>query len=109
MHAQAVAQTDCPPAVTSPVQPLASWRVRSVRQTGPLALEVQFNDGLTGRVDMQPLVTSVQAGVFAALANPSLFAKVFVELGAVAWPGGLDLAPDAMYDDIKSAGVCVPS
>lgn len=97
-----------PASVEPTVQPLAPWRVRSVRQTGAYTLEVQFNDGLTGRVEMQQLVNSPQAGVFAALADPSLFNRVFVELGAVTWPGGLDLAPDAMYDDIRQDGVCVP-
>ena len=44
---------------------------------------------------------SPTAGVFARLAEPSLFAQVFVEHGAVTWPGEIDLAPDAMYAEIK--------
>jgi hypothetical protein len=64
-------------------------------------LQVSFADGLSGTVDMSGLVHSPRAGVFAALADPSLFAQVKLEYGAVAWPGELDLAPDAMHTEIQ--------
>jgi len=41
------------------------------------------------------------AGAFARLADPERFAKVRILHGAVTWPGGLDLAPDAMHDAIQ--------
>jgi hypothetical protein len=62
---------------------------------------VSFADGLTGTVDMSRLVHSPKAGVFAALTDPSLFAQVRLDFGAVAWPGDLDLAPDAMHAAIQ--------
>jgi hypothetical protein len=52
-------------------------------------------------VDMSRMVHSPRAGVFAALADPSLFAQVRLDYGAVAWPGELDLAPDAMHTAIQ--------
>ena len=48
---------------------------------------------------------SPRAGVFAALADPDVFAQVHVEFGAVTWPGELDLARDAMHDEIEKNGV----
>lgn len=109
MHAEPVTQEDRASSMEASIRPRAPWRVQSVRQTGPNTLEVQFNDGTSGRVEMRQLVNSPGAGVFAALTDPALFKRVFVELGAVAWPGGLDLAPDAMYADIRRDGVCVPT
>jgi hypothetical protein len=47
------------------------------------------------------MVHSPKAGVFAKLADPSLFAQVTLDYGAVAWPGELDLAPDAMHTAIQ--------
>jgi hypothetical protein len=47
------------------------------------------------------LVHSPRAGVFAALADPALFAQVTLEYGAVSWPGDVDLAPDAMHSEIQ--------
>jgi hypothetical protein len=41
-------------------------------------------------------------GVFEPLRDPSRFAQAFVDHGAVAWPGDLDLAPDAMYSQFKT-------
>jgi hypothetical protein len=32
------------------------------------------------------------------------FAQVTLVYGAVTWPGDLDLAPDAMYEQIKATG-----
>jgi hypothetical protein len=43
-------------------------------------------------------------GVFAALRQPDLFRQARIEGGAVTWPGEIDLAPDAMYREIKRAG-----
>jgi hypothetical protein len=70
-------------------------------------LQVRFVDGTEGMVDLAALVCSPKAGVFASLADPVHFARVFVEHGAVTWPGEIDLAPDAMYAEIKKAGTWV--
>lgn len=43
-------------------------------------------------------------GVFDALKDDGLFHRAYVEHGAVTWPGEIDLAPDAMYDEIKRNG-----
>ena len=68
---------------------------------GHLTLHVEFSDGISGLVTFLP---SHLSGVFEPLKNPDYFAKAGVEHGAVTWPGELDLAPDAMYDAIKSSG-----
>lgn len=66
---------------------------------------VRFEDGVEGEVDLADLVGR---GVFKGLADPQEFGKVFVdpESRTVAWPGGLDLAPDELYREI--AGVATP-
>jgi hypothetical protein len=38
------------------------------------------------------------------LNDPTNFRQVFVDHGAVAWPGQIDLAPDAMYQEINAHG-----
>lgn len=67
-------------------------------------LRVRFNDGTEGQVEMDALIHSPHAGVFAQLADPARFAEAYVQYGAVTWPGELDLAPDAMYVEIKKNG-----
>ena len=41
-------------------------------------------------------------GVLAPLRDTEFFRQVFIDRGAVAWPGEIDLAPDAMYADVAS-------
>jgi hypothetical protein len=77
------------------------WDVVDVKPVAPLALKVQFADGTVGRVQFE---SSHLTGVFAVLKDPEVFQQAFVEGGAVTWPGDLDLAPDAMYQAIKSNG-----
>ena len=77
------------------------WDVVEVKTIAPLALHVQFADGTVGQVKFEQ---SHLTGVFEALKDPLVFQQAHVEEGAVAWPGDLDLAPDAMYQAIKSAG-----
>ena len=52
-------------------------------------LFVRFKDGLAGYVGLR---REELTGVLAALADPEFFRKVFIDSGAVAWPGEIDLA-----------------
>src|SRR5580692_13009557 len=88
-------------ALAEEIQPRSPWRVTAVEVLPEFRLQVAFADGLTGIVDLSALVHSPCAGVFASLAEPSLFAQVRIDLGAVSWPGDLDLAPDAMHAAIR--------
>jgi hypothetical protein len=85
------------------------WRVVAVTAMPAFRLDVRFRDGTEGVVDMAALVSGEAAGVFASLREQAVFEAVHVELGAVAWPGDIDLAPDAIYAAIKSKGRCTLS
>ncbi len=61
-------------------------------------LHVEFSDGVTGTVDLS---TRLFGTVFEPLKDPVLFAQVNIdEFGALAWPNGADLAPDALYQTL---------
>ena len=79
----------------------AYWRVSEVRVIEDHALRVRFIDGLEGVVRFLPGFFRV---VFAHLSDPAKFQQVTVVGGAVTWPGELDLAPDAMHEEIKQRG-----
>lgn len=89
------------------IRPAAPWRVLEVRALPDYSLKVRFTDGLEGLVDMKKMILSANAGVFEALRDPQVFSQARVELGVVTWPGELDLAPDAMYDEIKANGTWI--
>jgi hypothetical protein len=84
------------------------WTVIEARPVSHRVLAVRFVDGTSGRVDLTRLVDGDAAGVFEALRDEQLFAAVMVTDGAVSWPNGLDLAPDAMYDAIRETGSWSP-
>jgi hypothetical protein len=91
--------------VRSAVATLASGDER-LRWLSGFRLRVRFEDGLQGEVWMRRLLEGeVEGTVFEALRDPSNFADVHIELGAVTWQTGADLAPDAMYDEIRAKGV----
>lgn len=75
-------------------------RVKTVRALDDCRLEVEFEDGTRGTVDLSD---RLDGPVFEPLQDPDLFARVEVdECGAVSWPNGADLAPDALYEEITS-------
>jgi hypothetical protein len=104
MRTESNAREGSPINVTSEAAPRSPWRVVEVAALPGFRLKVAFADGLTGTVDLSGMVHSPKAGVFASLADPYLFAQVKLDYGAVAWPGDLDLAPDAMHASIQEHG-----
>ena len=82
------------------------WDVVDVKPLEDFGLFVRFADGVTGEVRFAPAHFT---GVFAALKDLAFFKQVYVDHGAVAWPGQIDLAPDAMYQEIKAKGILVLS
>jgi hypothetical protein len=82
--------------------------VAEVRAQSGFRLHVRFFDGTEGTVDLSALIHSADAGVFAMLADVAVFSQAAVEFGAVTWPNGLDLAPDAMYAAFRESGEWTP-
>jgi len=71
-------------------------RVVKARALDGYRLYVEFDDGAKGEVE---LADRLFGPVFEPLKDERLFAQVQVdEFGAVCWPNGADLAPDAMYE-----------
>lgn len=85
---------------------MMKWEVVDVMPIAPLALEVRFADGTSGRVRFE---ASHLTNVFAPLGNSDSFRQVRLDAGAVVWPGDIDLAPDAMYEEIRAKGECLLS
>jgi len=64
-------------------------------------LVITFADGLQGEVDV---LDRMRGPVFEAARTPEGFANVEVdaETGTVIWPGGADLAPDTLYERVRT-------
>ena len=77
--------------------------VATVRPLDNYQLEVTFDDGTNGVVSLKDRLFGP---VFEPLRDPAMFRQVTVdEFGAICWPNGADLAPDALYEQLRAASV----
>jgi len=111
MESTATTETDRAVEVVPEISHTVPWRVTSVIVLPDAQLDVSFVDGTTGKVDMRNFLSSptVDGTVFESLRDPALFAEARVVIGAVQWPNGADLAPDAIHDAIRESGIWVVS
>jgi len=73
-------------------------KVVSVTVLDDYRLNVVFDDGLRGIVSLQD---ELYGPVFEPLKDASYFRQVQVdEFGAICWPNGADLAPDALHAEL---------
>jgi hypothetical protein len=72
-------------------------KATKVRHISGFRLEIEFDTGETGIVDLSDLPED--GGVFSPLADPDYFRRVFIhpELGVLTWPNGADIAPETIY------------
>ena len=73
------------------------WDVIEVIPEPDYSLFVRFKDGLSGRLRLR---REDLTGALAPLLDLDFFRRVYIDCGAVAWPGQIDLAPDAMHAQI---------
>jgi hypothetical protein len=95
--------------ITPEISHTVPWRLTSVVALPNARLRVNFVDNTAGEVDMLALLSDpkIDGTIFEALRDPAVFDQAQVVMGAVLWPNGADLAPDAMYDAIQETGVWV--
>ena len=72
------------------VVPLPNYRLR-----------VRFDDGTEGIISLEE---QLFGPMFEPLKEVSFFERVAIDkFGVICWPNGADLAPDALYDDLRSS------
>jgi Protein of unknown function (DUF2442) len=78
--------------------------ITDVEVVGSYRLRLTFADGTVGDVDF---ADREWRGVFEPLRDSSYFARVAVdpEAGTIAWPDGLDMAPEPLYDEARARPV----
>jgi hypothetical protein len=62
-------------------------------------LHLRFEDGLEGEVDLRE---HLWGPVFERVRTREGFRKVYLDNGTVSWPGGADLAPDTLYEMVRT-------
>ncbi len=73
---------------------------------GPDCLTLTFSDGSIARWCAREIIAR-NTELTRPLADPTYFARAFIESGALAWPNGLELAPWALYRQLDEAGLLI--
>lgn len=87
---------------TAGVIPAAPWRVKALSVLPDYRLAVTFMDGTNGIVDFSAVLTAKECGVFEALKDKACFDQARLDLGVVTWPGGADMDPGWMYEQVRA-------
>lgn len=77
-----------------------------VEPKGGYQLALRFSDGAAGVFDFAPFVDA-NTPMTAPLRDPVFFASHYIELGALAWPNGLDFSAGSLYRRLQDAGKLV--
>ena len=74
--------------------------VTAVEVVGDHRLRLTFEDGTVGEVDF---AEREWRGVLEPLRDAAYFARVRIdgEAGTIAWPDGIDLAPEPLYEEAR--------
>jgi len=69
-------------------------QVIRARYIGEFIVSTRFDDGTEKYIDVSQWF---KGPVFEPLKDPKFFKKFFIEAGTLAWPNGVDIAPEALY------------
>jgi hypothetical protein len=69
-------------------------QVVGARHISGFVVSTRFDDGTEKHIDVSQWF---KGPVFESLKDPKLFKKFFIEGGTLAWPNGVDIAPEALY------------
>jgi Protein of unknown function (DUF2442) len=69
-------------------------QVVEARHIKGFVVSAKFDDGTKKSIDISQWF---KGPVFEPLKDPRLFKKFFIEGGTLAWPNGVDIAPEALY------------
>ena len=77
-------------------------RIVEGRYVSDYVIEVQFNDGRKGTVDLQE---ELWGPVFEPLRDPAYFRRFRVdpELHTIVWDNGADFSPEFLYSQVRAS------
>jgi len=81
-------------------------KLTAIEPKGLYELLLRFSDGTSGAFDFREFA---EAGTEMTdpLHDPGFFNQHFIELGAIAWPNGLDFSAESLHRRLKDEGKLV--
>jgi Protein of unknown function (DUF2442) len=66
-------------------------------------IELEFSDAAVGDYDLAPLLAR-NTELTRPLMDPDYFKRFFLDLGALCWPNGFELSPEAIHQRLNQIG-----
>jgi hypothetical protein len=78
-------------------------QVTQAKRVRGFVIATRFDDGTEKHIDISQWF---RGPVFKPLKDSSFFKKFFIDGGTLAWPNGVDVAPEALYEaqDVREPG-----
>ena len=78
-------------------------KITRARHGEASTIELWFSDDTTGTYDMAPILER-DTVLTRPLRDPAYFSSFYLELGALAWPNGLEFSPAALHAALLESG-----
>lgn len=75
--------------------------VTKISYTREYSYHVTFDDGIQAEIDFAPYLN--RGSVFKPLSDLNFFKQATIVGGTIAWPNGLDIAPETLYEKCESS------
>jgi len=79
-------------------------KVLEARYLGNYQVELVFSDGKEGVFDGSALLLRT-GRLVVPLRDESYFKRLYIDVGALCWPNGLELAPSRLYENYKATAL----
>jgi hypothetical protein len=76
--------------------------ISKAKQVDDYQIELVFNNKKKGVVDLKNTIFTDHREIFKELKDLNKFKKFKIEFDTLSWENGLDLAPEFLYDLLKS-------
>jgi len=74
--------------------------IKKIKYVSGYTYHLVFDDGTKGDVDFSTYLNKGE--VFKPFKNLHFFKKAIIDSGTIAWPNGIDIAPETLYEKISS-------